>query len=592
MNEEKVEKQLKVALYLRVSTEEQAEKYGLDAQRSAIEGLIQSKGKINDGKDDAMVLAGKAYEYIDDGVSGAEELNERPAFIRLKEDVLNAPPGQRPFDVVAVYKIDRFACKLRILMDVLKFFDQYNLEFISATESIDTSTPFGRAMLGIMGVIAELELETIHQRTTQGREQANKQGVAMGANAPYGYLKDKDKHLIIFPDEAKFVRKIFDMFTVSKLTPQLIADQLTKDEILTPDASAVKYNKRSGTSRKKNEPFFWRAERVRDILADEVYIGKLYYGKTYKGKAVPKDQWKLSPIPHEPIILKHIFQFAQDGLKKLADRRTLTRKKEQGNLYLLSSLLKCDYCRKLTKPTETEMMSWTGGKKWITKLSKHTYHYQCNRKNTKKHSVVCPTVPIPAEPLENYVIDFIKQLLNNPEAVYEYQKQLKSTQASIKHYETDKLNFQDLLNGLPQRKKSLLFQHEIGEINDETLKTKLEELKAKEKQYNDRLNEIDFQLSQITLSRGYEVSLPLFAEKYGKVLEKDFTDRKELYELIHMLIDQIIVYSRPKQKGDVIAGKKKENQMIPERIDIYLNLPQNLLQHLYAQRFGVITDNL
>lgn len=585
------EKPIRVALYLRVSTDEQAEKFGLDAQRSAVEALVKSKGKLKDGRE-AVVLAGKAYEYIDDGVSGTTELNERPAFIRLKEDVLNALPGQRPFDMVAVYKIDRFARKLRILLDVLKFFEQYRIEFTSATESIDTSTPFGRAMLGIMGVIAELELETIHERTTRGKKQASEQGVAMGANAPYGYLKDKDKRLVIFPDEAKYVQKIFDMFTAGKLSPQLIADQLTQDEVLTPDASAVRNGKRKGTSRKKNEPYFWRAERVRDILKDEVYIGKLYSNKTHKGKVVPKNQWRLSPVPHEPIILNHIFQFAQVGLKKLADRKELTKKKQEGYLYLLSGLLKCDYCRKIVKPVESEMMSWTGGKKEIKESSKFTYHYHCNRKNTKKHSITCPTVPIPAEPLEDYIIDFIRQLLSDPKAVYEYQKQLKSTQASIKHYETDKTNFLNLLEGLPQRKKSLLFQHEIGEINNDTLKVKLEELQTKEKQYKEKLNEIDFQLSQITLSRGYEVSLPLYAEKYKKVLDQSFKDRKELYELIHMLIDQIVVTSRPRQERDVIAGRKKENQMIPERIDIYLNLPQDLLRELYTHKFGVKSDSL
>lgn len=589
--EEIDEKPIRVALYLRVSTDEQAEKFGLDAQRSAVEALVKSKGKLKDGRE-AVVLAGKAYEYIDDGVSGTTELNERPAFIRLKEDVLNAPPGQRPFDMVAVYKIDRFARKLRILLDVLKFFEQYRIEFTSATESIDTSTPFGRAMLGIMGVIAELELETIHERTTRGKAQASEQGVAMGANAPYGYLKDKDKHLIIFPDEAKYVQKMFDMFTAGKLSPQLIADQLTQDEVLTPDASAVRNGKRKGTSRKKNEPYFWRAERVRDILKDEVYIGRLYSNKTHKGKAVPKNQWRLSPVPHEPIILNHIFQFAQVGMKKLADRKELTKKKQEGYLYLLSGLLKCDYCRKIVKPVESEMMSWTGGKKEIVESKKYTYHYHCNRKNTKKHSITCPTVPIPAEPLEDYIIDFIRQLLSDPKAVYEYQKKLKSTQSSIKHYETDKSNFLNLLDGLPQRKKSLLFQHEIGEINNDALKVKLEELQAKEKQYNERLIEIDFQLSQITLSRGYEVSLPLFAKKYKKVLDQSFKDRKELYELIHILIDQIVVTSRPRQESDVIAGRKKENQMIPEKIDIFLNLPQDLLRELYTHKFGVKNDTL
>src|SRR3989344_4066280 len=147
MDENNEEIQLKVALYLRVSTDDQADKYGLNSQREAIESLVKSKGQLKDGRP-KMVLAGKAYEYIDDGISGTIEIDRRPEFIRLKEDVLNGiERGVKPFDVVAVYKIDRFARKLSILLSVLGFFKKTGIEFISASESIDTSTPFGRAML-------------------------------------------------------------------------------------------------------------------------------------------------------------------------------------------------------------------------------------------------------------------------------------------------------------------------------------------------------------------------------------------------------------------------------------------------------------
>ena len=147
--------QLKVAFYIRVSTEEQVEKFGIPLQRNSLKSYISSKVKLNDGRD-KMVLAGKKYVYIDKGVSGTTDVEERPEFSRLQSDILNAPEGNRPFDVVAVYKIDRFARKLKVLLDVIDFFDEKDIQFISVNESIDTSTPFGRAMLGIIGVIAEL----------------------------------------------------------------------------------------------------------------------------------------------------------------------------------------------------------------------------------------------------------------------------------------------------------------------------------------------------------------------------------------------------------------------------------------------------
>lgn len=147
-------KKKKVALYIRVSTDEQVDMYGIDLQKNALMGLIASKNNEYE-------FAGKNFVYIDEGESGTKDFIERPAFQQLLKDVSLA--DEKPFDIVAVYKIDRFARRLKILLEILDKFnnEDIKLEFISAHESIDTSTPFGSAMLGIIGVIAELELETI-----------------------------------------------------------------------------------------------------------------------------------------------------------------------------------------------------------------------------------------------------------------------------------------------------------------------------------------------------------------------------------------------------------------------------------------------
>lgn len=179
--------QHRVAFYIRVSTDEQGEKFGPDAQREALNALLKTKMNTRSGLP-LFAFAGEAFVYKDD-ISGTTKITERPGFKRLMEDYLYATQGNKPFDSVAVFKIDRFARKLRILMDIVDFFEENKIEFLSATESIDTSTPFGKAMLGFMGILAELERENILQRTASGREIAIKQGVLMGANAPYGYKK-------------------------------------------------------------------------------------------------------------------------------------------------------------------------------------------------------------------------------------------------------------------------------------------------------------------------------------------------------------------------------------------------------------------
>jgi DNA invertase Pin-like site-specific DNA recombinase len=98
---------IRAAFYLRVSTDEQIEKYGLDLQRAAIEGVIKSKGQLDNGKP-AMVLAGEQFIYKDEGISGTLPLDDRPGFLQMKEDIENATNGQTLRHRCG-YRIDRFA---------------------------------------------------------------------------------------------------------------------------------------------------------------------------------------------------------------------------------------------------------------------------------------------------------------------------------------------------------------------------------------------------------------------------------------------------------------------------------------------------
>lgn len=584
MGEQKDEVQLKVALYIRVSTEDQKEKYGPDLQLSALKALVESRVRLSDGRP-SMVLAGERYIYRDEGISGTTVVEARPGFARLKEDLLNAPEGQKPFDVVAVYKIDRLARRLKILLDIIDFFQNNSIQFISANESIDTSTPFGKAILAIIGTIAELELETIKQRTQAGREEAAKRGVFMGAGAPYGYKKTPDKTLEVFEDEAKYVRLIFEKFVDEHWTMQQIATHLTKIEVPSPDASAVINKKRAGEVKKKNTLFLWRSTTIRDILQNEIYIGKLYYNKSKGEIRLPQSDWKLSNYNAPNLIDLFTFHKAQELLpqaKALANaRRNLDK-----HVYLLSNLLKCDHCLNFDSQ-DANMMTWTGSKKLIGKDQSdehYTYFYMCGRKNHTKFSTVCNTLPIPAEPIEKYVLDLTKELLDNPLAVFNYQLHLRSTQNEIEKLRRDREEIKKLLNKLPDRADRLKEQHEMGVIDRSSLYTKLGDLDTSKRQYEDHLQEIEYKIGQNTISQGYVDTIKLFSGKYKLALKDIYEDREQIFEIFHLLIDKIIVFSRPVTPKDKIAGKKKETQFIPNKLEIQLKLPQEMLQEL-VRRF-------
>jgi site-specific DNA recombinase len=583
-------RQIRAAMYLRVSTEDQTEKYGLDLQQAAIEGIFTSKGQLENGEQ-AMILAGEQYIYKDEGISGTTTLDERPAFLRMKEDIENPPDGAKPFDIVAVYRIDRFARRLRILLDVIDYFEQYDIQFISANESIDTSTPFGKAMLGIIGVIAELEIETTKARTQAGRKQARNQGVYMGAHAPYGYKKNATKQLIIFEEEAEIVREIFDLFIIEKKNTQQIADYLASKKVLTPLPSAIFHGKRAKGNNKVNEPTFWRDGGVLDIIKDEVYIGLYYFNKSKNKKRIEKAEWELSPYRHEPLIERVTFELAQRRIREEVALRNSV-KTADNHLYLLSGLLKCQAC--YDPYSDRDPINWSGTSKVIDKNSgKRAYYYHCGAKNAKKHSVVCSAIPFPADEIELFVTDFIKDLLSDPKSVYNHASSLESTKASKKHLERQMTHLIRELNGIPERREALKHQHEEGYLKTPEFDERMEKAGKRETELNKELAGIEYQISEGKLSDIYTRTLKVFAKRYKAFLEGKMKDRQEIFELIHILVDRINVYTRKATKKDKVAGRKKDDQKIPYQIRIDLRLPQDIMVRLAKEgKFEVRNDNL
>lgn len=112
-------------------------------------------------------------EYADAGVSGKKE--QRPELDRLMAD---ARRGR--FDVVAVWRFDRFARSTRHLLQALEEFRKLNIEFLSLREAIDTSSPLGRAMFTIVAAVAELEREIIRERVLAGVARARAKGHRSG----------------------------------------------------------------------------------------------------------------------------------------------------------------------------------------------------------------------------------------------------------------------------------------------------------------------------------------------------------------------------------------------------------------------------
>jgi putative DNA-invertase from lambdoid prophage Rac len=115
----------------------------------------------------------QAVEYVDTGVSGAKD--RRPALDRLMADA-----RRRKVDTVIVWRLDRFGRNLRHLITAIEELNAAGVSFVSMGENIDTASPTGRLLLGIMGSFAEFERERIRERIHAGLARARRQGQKLG----------------------------------------------------------------------------------------------------------------------------------------------------------------------------------------------------------------------------------------------------------------------------------------------------------------------------------------------------------------------------------------------------------------------------
>ena len=150
---------MRAAIYARVSTTN----HGQDAtmQTRELREYCERRG---------WTVAG---EYVDVGISGTKD--KRPELDRLMADA-----HRRRFDVVAVWKFDRFARSVAHLLRALDTFRVLGVEFVSLSESLDTATPAGRMVFTVLGAVAELERSLIAERVRAGLRNARAKGKRLG----------------------------------------------------------------------------------------------------------------------------------------------------------------------------------------------------------------------------------------------------------------------------------------------------------------------------------------------------------------------------------------------------------------------------
>lgn len=281
---------MRVALYLRVSSEEQArEGFSIAAQHRALRAFCTSQGWA------------VAASFADEGYSGKDL--RRPALTRL---IAGARGGR--FDVVLIWRLDRLSRRqshtLRLIEDILA---PAGVGLRSATEAFDTTTAAGKAMVGMLAVFAQLERESIIERTKLGLRERTRQGKWAGA-APWGYRYGEDGGLAPDPEAAAWVTALF----LRAADPGQAGG---------PASLAAWLHSRGAPPPRAGGR--WWPGTVRLILENRAYLGERRQGEGW------------IPSSHPPLVDAAAFAAAQDGLG---------RRPPRAPGYLLAGIGFCAHC--------------------------------------------------------------------------------------------------------------------------------------------------------------------------------------------------------------------------------------------------------
>lgn len=486
---------MKIAIYARVSTEEQAKHgYSLEHQVAICKEQAQK-----DNKEEDIIF----FEYIDNGFSG--EFIERPFLSKLREDVYS-----NFVDKIYCYDPDRLSRTLmhQLILDE-EFSKRSQLVFVNGEYE---KTPEGKLFYQLRGAVAEFEKAKINERMTNGRKTKAKKGMVVKNNYIYGYDYDKEKaQLIINEEESKTVKFIFDSFTA------------TNGQFKGINGIALYLTKSGVPTKKKRGRGIWHREVVRQILMNEIYTGK-YSQNKYNTEGMlgnkfktdnkvrmtirPEEEWITVSCPI--IIDKAQFDFAQK-LIQTSKRRWSGQSRYQ---YLLSGLVRCNNCN--------NTMIGRHDKQW----SKYLFIYSDKKSVAGAKHKGCGT-QIKCEDLDNYIWEEISKIIdqyNNPIKdnnsknlnSYEQEEKIRLT----KLLNEKELNRKQFVKSLSQGKIVGLTQEEINEAIADSQK-EIQEIKG-------LLIAIEKQLEFNNLNKGQNELTKEFLKQYSDMKELTFDQKKEV----------------------------------------------------------------
>jgi site-specific DNA recombinase len=324
---------MKAAIYIRVSTERQEENYSLSTQLEACRKYAKEHG--------FTVVA--EFQDVESGAT-----LDRPELNKLREMIRAGV-----LDAVIVYSLDRFSRNLAhnlLLRDELM---RYTVALHYCNRGQASTTAEGMLFENIEAAFAEFERLRIAERLQRGKRGKVDNGRILGSfgNAPFGYRFEGNKGeraLVVVPDEAQLVQRMFDWFVIEGLSAGKITERLTALRIPTPRDRGrnivVSNGKRQEKKHRQRQPGQWNSSSVVRILRNAVYIGIVYHYKVKRaGKSThttqrDRSEWVGVDVPELAIVDRVLWDRAQAKL----DAGQLTSIRNAKHFYLLGHHIVCE----------------------------------------------------------------------------------------------------------------------------------------------------------------------------------------------------------------------------------------------------------
>lgn len=465
---------LRVALYIRVSSQEQAtEGYSIGEQTDRLKKYAEAMGW------DIYKI------YVDPGYSGGN--TDRPGLNELIRDVESGE-----IDKVVVYKLDRLSRSQKDTLILIEdVFKPNNVDFVSMSENFDTSTAIGSAVLGLLAVFAQLERSQIQERMGMGKEAIAKMGKWNGGTEPIGYdYNIAESKLVVNEYEKMQILELYDLYL--KGTPLRTIETIFLNK---------GYKHKHG---------LWDPKSMKRVLRNNIYLGYM----KYRGVSYPGEQ--------EAIIDEETYNKAQQLLDERVEAYKLTGIKPGGQTTFLGGLLYCKQC---------------GGKfaknDWRQRTGKYTKIYGCYSRSKKVKKMVkdpnCKNKYWKRDELDGIIFDEIKKLAMDPSYIHELKTDKVTT--------SDEPNKIDIIKkeiaNVDEQISRFMDLYGIGKFTIEQVSDKVDPLNEQRKKLIKELEVLNAEAGAISEERAIEI-----LESFEDIIEVgDFDEIRLLIESLIYYIE-------------------------------------------------------